>query len=125
MERLFVLSSPVEPLFLFKFKRNTVTRKISNSAFISQSWFISNSISIDFLIFFATFYQIIHWHYYIDAFSIIYLCTIYISYEISKWSTTFKYYLYIKSSSAVGCTENSLLTESLRMDTPISDISTY
>ena len=125
MEILFVLSSLVEPLFLFKFKRSTVTRKISNSASINQSWFISNSISIDFLIFLAIFYQIIYWHYYIDVFSVIYLCIIYISYEISKWSTIFKYFLYIKSSSAAGCTENGLATPSLRMDTPISGVSTY
>ena len=38
----FVPSSPVKPIiFLFKFKRSAITRKISNIASSSQSWFVS------------------------------------------------------------------------------------
>ena len=39
--------------------------------------------------------QVIHWHYYIIIFSIIYLGIFYFAYAISKWSTNFKYYFFI------------------------------
>ena len=46
------------------------------------------------------FYDIIHWHYYMDVFSIIYLCIAYFAYAVSKWSTISKCYLYVVVPSA-------------------------
>ena len=43
-----------------------------------------------------------------------------INYEKRFW-----FLLYTKSSSAAGRTENGLLTPSLRMDAPVSGVSTY
>ena len=36
-----------------------------------------------------------HKHYYVNVFSIIYLCIIYFAYAISKWSKIFDYYIFL------------------------------
>ena len=56
------------------------------------------SISISFQMFlnnYHLFYQIMHWHYNIKIFCIIYLCIVYFAYAVSKWCTVLKYYSFI------------------------------
>ena len=38
------------------------------------------------------------WHYYINAFSIVYLYIIYFTFTVNKWSTIFKYYTFTSSA---------------------------
>ena len=42
-----------------------------------------------FCIMFAIFYQIVHWHYYVNIIPIIYFCIIYFTFTINKWSPIF------------------------------------
>ena len=75
-----------------------ICRKINNTTSIVLNWFVSILLPQTFIFFrvnITILYWIIHRHYCINLFSIVYICVVYFAYAISKWSTILKYCIFV------------------------------
>ena len=93
-----LLSAAVWPVNFVKWISSTNTNKINNIIIIIYSRYfftIFPQASRCFWIITTVLYYVVHWHYYINVFCIIYLFIIYFAHAIRKWSTILKYYFFI------------------------------
>ena len=72
-----------------------ICRKINNTTSIVLNWFVSILLPQTFRVNITILYWIIHRHYCINLFSIVYICVVYFAYAISKWSTILEYCIFV------------------------------